>query len=87
MPIAAIKDERARGTYIRLRQTKARGGKGRRVTIPVGAPLKVALDAALQERRSAVTILSNSRGLLWTAAAFGLHGGRHSTSQVSAPFP
>lgn len=39
------------GTHLRLRQTKARGGKGRRVTIPVGAPLKLALDAALKQKR------------------------------------
>lgn len=33
------------GKYIRLRQTKARGGKGKRVTIPIGAPLRERLDA------------------------------------------
>lgn len=54
------------GTFLRFRQTKARGQKGRRVTIPVGAPLKTALDAALQEKRNSVTILTNSRGLPWT---------------------
>ena len=58
------------GTYIRLRQTKAKGGKGRRVTIPVGAPLKLALDAALKQKRGAVTILTNSRGLPWTEDGF-----------------
>jgi integrase len=50
------------GTYLRLGQTKAKGGKGRRVTIPVGTPLKLALDAALKQKRTAVTILTNSRG-------------------------
>ena len=49
------------GMYIRMRQSKGRGSKGRRrVTIPVGPPLKAALDAALKEKRSAVTILVNS---------------------------
>jgi integrase len=58
------------GQYIRLRQSKAKGGKGRYVTIPVGAPLKAALDAALKENRSAVTILTNSRGKPWTEDGF-----------------
>jgi integrase len=59
------------GRYIRLRQSKARRGKGRRVTIPVGPPLKAVLDAALKERnRSAVTILTNSRGAPWTEDGF-----------------
>jgi integrase len=59
------------GRYIRLRQSKARRGKGRRVTIPVGPPLKAVLDAALNERnRSAVTILTNSRGAPWTEDGF-----------------
>jgi integrase len=64
------------GTYIRLRQTKAKGGKGRRVTIPVGAPLKLALDAALQQKRSSVTILTNSRGLPWTEDGFRTSWGK-----------
>jgi integrase len=64
------------GTYIRLRQTKAKGGKGRRVTIPVGAPLKLALDAALREKRSAVTMLTNSRGLPWTEDGFRTSWGK-----------
>jgi integrase len=55
------------GAYIRMRQSKGRGRKGRRrVTIPVGLPLKGALDAALKEKRSAVTILVNSFGRPWT---------------------
>src|SRR5258706_7970590 len=41
------------GKYIRLRQTKAKGQKGRRATIPVGAPLQLGLGAALKQRRSA----------------------------------
>jgi hypothetical protein len=32
------------GQFIRLRQRKGKKGKGRRVKIPVGAPLKVMLD-------------------------------------------
>lgn len=59
------------GQYIRLRQSTARGGnKGKRVTIPVGGPLKLALDAALKQNRKAVTILTNSRGLPWTGDGF-----------------
>ncbi|MGY8668722.1 tyrosine-type recombinase/integrase [Bradyrhizobium sp. UFLA05-109] len=59
------------GTYIRMRQSKGRGSKGRRrVTIPVGPPLKAALDAALKEERSAVTILVNSFGRPWTEDGF-----------------
>jgi integrase len=59
------------GTYIRIRQSKGRGRKGRRrVTIPVGPPLKAALDAALKEKRSAVTILVNSFGRPWTEDGF-----------------
>ncbi|WP_245285290.1 tyrosine-type recombinase/integrase [Bradyrhizobium sp. WSM3983] len=59
------------GTYIRMRQSKGRGRKGRRrLTIPVGSPLKAALDAALREKRSAVTILVNSFGRPWTADGF-----------------
>lgn len=64
------------GSHIRLRQTKARGGRGRRVTIPVGAPLKAALDAAKAEKRSAVTILTNSRGLPWTEDGFRASWGK-----------
>ena len=59
------------GTYIRMRQSKGRGSKGRRrVTIPAGPPLKAALDAALREKRSAVTILVNSFGRPWTEDGF-----------------
>jgi hypothetical protein len=38
--------------------------------IPVGPPLKAALDAALKEERSAVTILVNSFGRPWTEDGF-----------------
>ena len=66
------------GKYIRLRQSKAKRGKGkgRRVTIPVGEPLKAALDAALKEKRSAVTILTNSRGQPWTEDGFRTSWGK-----------
>src|SRR5215218_10565253 len=48
------------GKHIRLRQGKT----GARVVIPVGAPLKAALDAAA--KRSTI-ILTNSDGAPWTA--------------------
>lgn len=64
------------GQNIRLRQSKAEGGKGRRVVIPVGGPLKLALDAALKQKRTAVTILTNSRGLSWTSDGFRTSWGK-----------
>lgn len=64
------------GQYIRLRQTKAKGGKGKRVTIPVGAPLKLALDSALKQKRTATTILTNSRGVPWTEDGFRTSWGK-----------
>ncbi len=64
------------GQHIRLRQRKAKGGKGRRVTIPVGSPLKAALDAAKKQERTAVTILTNSRGLPWTEDGFRASWGK-----------
>jgi integrase len=51
------------GTSIRLRQAKT----GARVSIPVGAPLKAALDAT--PRRSPI-ILTNSRGRPWMSHTF-----------------
>src|SRR5262249_2648680 len=51
------------GTHIRLRQSKT----GERVVIPVGAPLKAALDA--QPKKSTV-ILVNAAGTPWTADGF-----------------
>jgi integrase len=58
------------GTHIRLRQSKGR----KRVTIPVGTPLKLALDAAKAELKSsdakAITMLVNSRGKPWTEDGF-----------------
>src|SRR5262245_9723784 len=64
------------GEYIRLEQRKSRrrGKPGKRVVIPVGAPLKAALDA---EERFANTILVTTRGQSWAsgpsfASAFSL---------------
>ena len=51
------------GTTIRLKQSKT----GARVTIPVGAPLKAALDAA--ERRSPIILLTID-GKPWTQDGF-----------------
>src|SRR5262245_17799993 len=51
------------GTHIRLKQSKT----GKRVIIPVGAPLKAALDAA--PRRSPI-ILTNSRKRPWLSHTF-----------------
>jgi integrase len=51
------------GTRIRLRQGKT----GARVVIPVGAPLKAALDAA--PKRSTM-MLTNSKGKPWTSDGF-----------------
>jgi integrase len=53
------------GTHIRLRQSKS----GVRVVIPVGAPLKAALDAAAKTKRSP-SILVNTEGKPWTADGF-----------------
>jgi integrase len=51
------------GATIRLKQGKTRA----RVTIPVGEPLRAALDAA---KRQAVTILTTEGGLSWTPDGF-----------------
>jgi integrase len=51
------------GTHIRLRQSK----KGARVVIPVGAPLKAALDVAAKH---SPIILVNSRRKPWTSGGF-----------------
>jgi len=51
------------GTHIRLRQSKT----GARVVIPVGAPLKAALDAAA--KRSPI-ILTSRAGKPWTSHGF-----------------
>ena len=51
------------GQMIRLKQGKT----GARVTVPVGAPLKAALDAT---RKRGPLILMNTRGRAWTANGF-----------------
>jgi integrase len=53
------------GKFIRMRQRKT----GVRVKIPVGAPLKVALDEAAKTKRGPV-ILVNSEGRPWTSDGF-----------------
>lgn len=53
------------GAYIRLRQGKT----GKRVVIPVSAPLKAALDTA-EANRLADTILTTTRGTPWTSHGF-----------------
>ena len=54
------------GKYIRLRQSKT----DTYVVIPVGGPLKRALDAAKANRGNATTILCNSEGKPWTPDGF-----------------
>jgi integrase len=51
------------GTHIRLKQSKT----GARMIIPVGVPLKAALDAT---RKQSPLILLNSRGQPWSGHAF-----------------
>lgn len=57
------------GSHIRLRQSKG----GKRVVIPVGAPLKAALDA--MSKRSTI-ILINSEGTPWTSDGFRASWGK-----------
>lgn len=57
------------GSHIRLRQSKT----GRRMTLPVGQPLKVLLD--LTERRSPL-VLTNTFGRPWTSDGFRTSWGR-----------
>ena len=54
------------GMHIRLKQSKTQ----RRVIVPVGEPLKRALDAAKGARAPAVTILVTSEGKPWTPDGF-----------------
>ena len=61
------------GKDIRLRQSKT----GVRVQVPVGAPLKVALDEAAKTKRSP-TILLNSDGRPWTPDGFRASWGKAS---------
>jgi integrase len=51
------------GSHIRLQQSKT----GARVVIPVGAPLKAALDAA---QKHSTVMLTNSEGKPWTSDGF-----------------
>jgi integrase len=63
------------GRYIRLTQSKSkrRGARPVRIIIPVGAPLKAALDAA--PKRSTI-ILTNSDGAPWTSDGFRASWGK-----------
>jgi integrase len=54
------------GKYIRLRQRKT----GRRIVIPVAAPLRAVLDEAKRQRKDAVTILTTEGGRAWTSSGF-----------------
>ncbi len=59
------------GNEIRLRQSKSIGRRRRvvNVVIPVGAPLKVALDSAARSKRSPLILLT-SEGRPWTPDGF-----------------
>jgi integrase len=57
------------GKTIRLRQSKG----GRRVVIPVGAPLKTVLD---QASKRSTSILTNSEGATWTSDGFRASWGK-----------
>jgi integrase len=70
------------GTVIRLRQSKSIGRRRRVVEIPVGAPLKAALDAAAKSKRSPI-ILLNSDGHPWTSDGFRASFARRATRQAS----
>ena len=54
------------GAFIRLKQRKT----GARVVIPVGAPLRIALDTAQKAKKDAVTILTTEGGTTWTESGF-----------------
>jgi integrase len=59
------------GSHIRLRQGKTK----KRVVIPVGAPLKIALDARKPEKAEG-TILRNTFGRQWTSDGFRASWGK-----------
>jgi integrase len=64
------------GTHIRLELGKRRKGKPKkRVTIPVGAPLKIALDARRPEKAEG-EILRNTFGEPWTSDGFRASWGK-----------
>jgi len=60
------------GKTIRFKQAKT----GKRVSIPVAATLRAALETAKLKRGDAVTILTNSRGKPWTADGFRTSWGK-----------
>ena len=64
------------GQFIRLRQRKSKKGKGRRVKIPVGAPLKAMLD---RTQRVATVILTTSNNTAWTEDGFRASWGKACT--------
>jgi len=64
------------GTHIRLQPNKQRHGKKKkRIVVPVGAPLKVALDARRPENAEG-TILRNTFGETWTGDGFRASWGK-----------
>jgi integrase len=64
------------GQFIRLRQRKGKEGKGRRLKIPVGAPLKAMLD---QTQRAATVILTTTNNTAWTEDGFRASWGKACT--------
>jgi len=64
------------GQFIRLRQRKGKKGKGRRVKIPVGAPLKATLD---RTPRVATVILTTTNNTAWTEDGFRASWGKACT--------
>jgi integrase len=64
------------GQFIRLRQRKGKEGKGRRLKIPVGAPLKAMLD---QTQRVATVILTTTNNTAWTEDGFRASWGKACT--------
>jgi integrase len=64
------------GTHIRLQPNKQRRGKKqKRIVIPVGAPLKAALDARRPEKAEGA-ILRNTFGEPWTSDGFRASWGK-----------
>jgi hypothetical protein len=73
------------GAATRLRQRKTSVA----VVVPVGAPLKAALDAAKARAAQAgmplsPTILATERGTAWTDRVFALRGARCASGLASA---
>ena len=54
------------GQYLKLKQRKT----GRRIVIPVAAPLRAILDESKSHRPDAVTILATEGGRTWTSSGF-----------------